>query len=243
MLHLVICDDEPSQLALLEAYVRQWAGEKKTDIKISQCRNAQQFLFLWEEERAVDIALLDIDMPGMNGICLAHKLRGEGERLPIIFVTGLTDYVLEGYDVEAVSYLLKPVRKDKLFACLDKAADRRRKEEPSLLLEMPGGTARLGLKEICYVESTAHDTLVYRACGGEGLRCRTGIRQLEESLCVAGGSFFKIHRSYLVNLSWASRITRKEVVMDTGQALPIARGRWEAVNQAYLDYYRGKRGE
>ena len=60
---------------------------------------------------------------------------------------------------------------------------------------------------------------------------------------MAGGSFFKIHRSYLVNLSWASRITRKEVVMDTGQALPIARGRWEAVNQAYLDYYRGKRGE
>ncbi len=60
---------------------------------------------------------------------------------------------------------------------------------------------------------------------------------------MAGGSFFKIHRSYLVNLSCASRITRKEVLMDTGQALPIARGRWEAVNQAYLDYYRGKRGE
>lgn len=243
MLHLVICDDEPSQLALLETCVRQWAGERKTDIKISQCQSAQQFLFLWEEGRSVDIALLDIDMPGMNGLCLAHKLRSKGERLQIIFVTGLTDYVLEGYEVEAVSYLLKPVRKDKLFSCLDKAADRCGKEEPSLLLGIPGGTARIRLKEISYVESTAHDTLIYRTCGGEGLRCRTGIRQLEESLCVAGGGFFKIHRSYLVNLSCVGRITRKEVVMDTGKALPIARGRWEAVNQAYLDYYRAKRGE
>lgn len=243
MLHLVICDDEPSQLALLETCVRQWAGERKTDIKISQCQSAQQFLFLWEEGRSVDIALLDIDMPGMNGICLAHKLRSKGERLQIIFVTGLTDYVLEGYEVEAVSYLLKPVRKDKLFSCLDKAADRCGKEEPSLLLGIPGGTARIRLKEISYVESTAHDTLIYRTCGGEGLRCRTGIRQLEESLCVAGGGFFKIHRSYLVNLSCVGRITRKEVVMDTGKALPIARGRWEAVNQAYLGYYRAKRGE
>ena len=238
MLHLVICDDEPSQLALLEAYVRQWAGEKKTDIKISQCRNAQQFLFLWEEERAVDIALLDIDMPGMNGICLAHKLRSEGERLPIIFVTGLTDYVLEGYDVEAVSYLLKPVRKDKLFACLDKAADRRRKEEPSLLLEMPGGTARLRLKEICYVESTAHDTLVYRACGGEGLRCRTGIRQLEESLCVAGGSFFKIHRSYLVNLGQVTGVGRETAALAGGREVPVSRTQYQALNRAFIRLFR-----
>lgn len=243
MLHLVICDDEPAQLALLETCVRQWAREKRIEIRVNQCRNAQQFLFLWEEERTVDIVLLDIDMPGMNGISLARKLRREGEGLQIIFVTGLMDYALEGYEVEAVSYLLKPVCREKLFRCLDKASDRRGKEEPSLLAEVPGGSARIRLREICYLESISHDTRICCISGGEEIRSRTGIRQMEEALCVPGGSFFKIHRSYLVNLSYVGRITRKEVVMDTGQALPIARGRWEAVNQAYLDFYRGKRGE
>ena len=163
MLHLVICDDEPSQLALLETCVRQWAGERKTDIKISQCQSAQQFLFLWEEGRSVDIALLDIDMPGMNGLCLAHKLRSKGERLQIIFVTGLTDYVLEGYEVDAADFIVKPVeyagfslRMDRLMRRLDRAKER------YLLVKQGGQTLRCDMREITYIESLTKKALWQR---------------------------------------------------------------------------------
>ena len=100
MLRFMICDDEPLQLSLLETYVREWAAEKKIEIRTDRFQNAEQLLFAWEEG-AADIVLLDIDMPGMDGISLARRLRHKGAGVQILFVTGFADYALEGYEVEA----------------------------------------------------------------------------------------------------------------------------------------------
>lgn len=242
VLYIVICDDETAQTVLLEALAGEWADARKLEIRTEVCQNAEQFLFR-QEERQADIALLDIDMPGMDGLSLARRIRERGDGTQIVFVTGLADYALEGYEVDAVSYLLKPVKKERFFACLDRAAERCGRAEPALLLELPGGAGRVRLRDICYLESAAHDTLVRCARTGETLRCRIGIRELEERILQESGFFVKIHRSYLVNLAYVSRIARREVLMDTGERLPVAKGRWEALNRAYLDYYRGRRGE
>lgn len=244
MLQIAICDDEAMQRSLLEAYVREWGTLRQLEVDIALFGNAEQFLFHWEECRR-DMVLLDIDMPGADGLSLARKLRSQGEDVQIVFVTGLAEYALEGYDVEAVSYLIKPIDKGRFFACLDRALERCGREVPALLLETPGGMARVKVRDICYLESAAHDTWVHCAQEKEPIRCRVGIRQLEERLGQQGESFyklafFKIHRSYLVNLAYVNRIEKKEAVMDSGEALPVARSKWEALNQAYLDYYRGR---
>lgn len=244
MLQITICDDEAAQRSLLETYVREWGMLRQLEMDIALSGSAEQFLFYWEE-RPGDMVLLDIDMPGADGLSLARRLRSQGDEVQIIFVTGLAEYALEGYDVDAVSYLIKPVEKDRLFACLDRAAKRCSQEAPVLLLDTPGGMARVRIRDICYLESDAHDTWVHCNREKEPIRCRLGIRQLEEHLGQRGESFFKlnffkIHRSYLVNLFYVSRIEKREAVMDTGEALPVARNRWEALNRAYLDYYRGK---
>ncbi len=243
MLRFGICDDEPAQLSLLEAYVREWAGKKKEEATTACYRSADQFLFCREEKQEEDVLLLDIDMPGMDGLSLARRLREAGAGTQIVFVTGLTEYALEGYEVEAVSYLIKPVGKERLFACLDRAWERRAKEEPALMAETPWGAARVRLKDICYLESQGHDTMIHCARSEEPLRCRTGIRQMEERLGRESRAFVQIHRSYLIHLGYVSRITRKEAVMDNGEALPVARGRWEALNRAYLEYYRIRQGK
>ena len=175
-------------------------------------------------------------MPGMDGLSLARRLRAKGEKVQIIFVTGLTDYVLEGYDVEAVSYLIKPVEKERLFCCLDKAKERCKTPDPVLLLETPGGAARVRLMDICYLESAAHDTQVHythsahstgiasvgaKPAVSDSIRCKTGIHELEKRLQAQCNAFFKIHRSYLVNLAYVSKIARKEALLDTGEALPV----------------------
>lgn len=239
MLQITICDDETAQRSLLDACVREWGALRQLEADILLVGSAEQFLFHWEERR-MDILLLDIDMPGTDGLSLARRLRSQGEDVQIIFVTGLAEYALEGYDVDAVSYLIKPVEKERLFVCLDRALERSGREVPALLLDTPGGVARVRIRDICYLESDAHDTWVHCAREKESIRCRVGIRQLEERLGQQGSSFFKIHRSYLVNLSYVKRIEKKEAVMDSGEALPVARNRWEALNRAYLDYYRGK---
>lgn len=242
MLHITICDDEQTQLTLLQSFLMKWAGTRKYELKINLFQNADQFLFCWEEKKELDILLLDIDMPGMDGLSLARRLRAEGESVQIIFITGLTDYILEGYDVDALSYLIKPVKEEQLFSCLDKAKERCGQSAPVLLLETAGGAARVKLADICYLESNAHDTQVHytRHAHNDFIRCKTGIHELEKQLQAQSNAFFKIHRSYLVNLAYISKITRKEVLVDSGEALPVARGRWEALNKAYLDYYRRK---
>lgn len=127
MLSVTICDDEPEQTFWLETLVRQWARERKAEVDIACCRNGEQFLF-WQEERHTDIALLDIDMPGMDGIGLARRLREMGDDMQILFVTGHGDYAVEGYEVEAVSYLMKPVGQERMFQCLESAQGQKKRE-------------------------------------------------------------------------------------------------------------------
>lgn len=240
MLRFAICDDEPAERSLLENYVHEWAADRKDDITIESYQNADQFLFCLEEGQAADILLLDIDMPGTDGLSLARRLREQGAGTEILFVTGLADYALDGYEVEAVSYLLKPVEKERFFTCLDRARQRHIKEEPALVAETPWGAVRVRLKEIRYLESRGHDTCIHCRDGREPVRSRIGIRQMEEHMEKLCGAFFKIHRSYLVHLGYVKRIDRKEVEMDGGDTLPVARKRWEALNRAYLEYYRGR---
>lgn len=107
---------------------------------------------------------------------------------------------------------------------------------------MAGEVAKVRMKEIRYLESAAHDTFVYLDKTGEELRSKLGIQKLEAQLQEESGLFFRLHLSYLVNLAHIDRITRKEVLLDTGVSLPIARGKWEELNRAWLLYYRKKDG-
>lgn len=240
MMHIMICEDEPSQLKLLEGMVKEWAKRAKAEVQVDLCQSAEAFFFLWEEKKNTDIAVLDIEMPGMDGMELARRLRRMGEDLEILFVTGLADYALEGYEVDAISYLLKPVEMQRFSACLEKAWERRRKREPELVVEGAGEVVKVRLSDICYLESAAHNTMLYCRNRGQAVLSKTGILQMERQLAEKSSVFFKIHRSYLINLAYVERIAKKEVVMEDGQRLPIARGRWEAVNEAYLRYYRGR---
>ncbi|MBD5459792.1 MAG: LytTR family transcriptional regulator, partial [Lachnospiraceae bacterium] len=90
---------------------------------------------------------------------------------------------------------------------------------------------------ICYLESDGHDTVLRRR-DGAGICCKAGILQMEQELADESGTFFKPHRSYLVNLEYVERIGKKDVQMADGTPIPIARGKWEDLNRAYMKYYR-----
>lgn len=236
---IVICDDEKTEVSLLHQYVTEWARNSGQEITIDCCYNGEQFFFLWEEKKDTDILLLDIEMPGIDGMALARKLREQGEQLQIIFITGVADYVWQGYEVDAVSYLLKPVKLQPLYKALDRAAAKCAQTEPVLVVDAAGEICKTTYKNICFLESAGHETLIYTTSSNNVLRSKTGIQQLELTLQEKSRLFYRMHRSYLVNLTHIERITRREVVMDNGAVLPIARGKWEALNQAYLHYFRG----
>lgn len=235
MLRIAICEDEAFQMQLLRKYIDEWANKKEIPVHVGCYENASSFLFQWEDKPSVDMLLMDIEMPGtMNGMELAKTLRIKRDKVQIIFVTGVTDFVFEGYSVDAVSYIIKPVKKEKLYECLDKAYERCAREGRYIIVEEPGMVRKVSIRDICYIESIGHDTSICTLDGS--FRCKKSMGDVEEEL--KEESFIKIHRSYLVNVERIQSITKKEVVVDSGQTIPIARGKWEAVNMACLKFYR-----
>lgn len=237
MLKVSVCDDEPAATGLVAGLVRSWARERGVEASVSTYASAEALLFSLDDG-APDVALLDIEMPGTDGMELARRIRARGERTQIVFVTGVIDHVLDGYDVDAVSYLLKPVREGKLFSALDRARERVGRAEPVLVVESAGETSRVPVSRVCYVEGSGHDALVHLA-DGTCLRSREGLTRVEAELAGESALFAKCHRSYLVSLAHVRRITRREVEMDDGASLPVARGRWEPLNRAWLAWCRG----
>ena len=110
-MNIAICEDEPVHLKHICSLVQKWSGGQTS---VSLFESAEELLFSYSPGK-FDVFLLDIQMSGENGISLAQKIRRCNDSASIIFITAVSDYVFEGYDVGAVQYLLKPVNENKLF--------------------------------------------------------------------------------------------------------------------------------
>ena len=155
--------------------------------------------------------------------------RGDPD-VQIIFLTGYTDYIADGYDVEALNYLLKPVDRAKLFTVLDRAADRLRRQENVITLPEQDALVRLPVHRIVWAEAERNYVVIH---ADEVHTVRMTLGELEKSL---DEYFFRTGRSFIVNLKHVQRVTRTDVVLDTGDTLPLPRGMYDALNRAIIKY-------
>ncbi len=228
-----ICDDEALELVYLSELVQNWAKERGHRVRIFLFPSAEAFLFQYEEEKDFDLLLLDIEMGKMNGVELARKVRRENTGIQILFVTAYPDFIFEGYEVSALHYLMKPLKEEKLFQVLERAAANLDKKERYEIFQREGESIRIPVSEIVSVEAFSHS--VQMVTKGGSYRLDETISGLEERL---GDGFVRCHRSYLVSLKYIQKITRTDVEMDTGDKIPLSRRKYDVVNQAFIRYYR-----
>lgn len=233
-LHIAICDDEKTETEYLLGLVQDWAASREISITVVTFDSAEAFLFAFDADKSCDILLLDIQMKRLDGVTLAKQLRASGEQLQIMFITGLPDFIAEGYEVSALHYLMKPVQAEKLEAVLDKAIGMIGRKDASVIIETINGPIRLFLRDIQYAEAFAHTTVVHTATGV--CEARLSISELESLL---DNEFCRVHRSYLVGLQYIRQITKTDIVMDNGKHIPLSRRRYNAVNRAFIEYYKG----
>ncbi|MGM9605554.1 MAG: LytR/AlgR family response regulator transcription factor [Faecousia sp.] len=222
-----ICDDNEVDRAYLSGLVRKWAEKTGREVRISEYPSAEQFLFHFPEQGA-DLLLLDIEMGGMDGVSLAKKLRSQHDALEIVFNTGYSDYIAEGYEVSALHYLMKPVKEEKLFSVLDRAVEKIQKNERQLILETGGELVRLPIYRIRYADVQGNYVTVH--ADGDHTAKMT-LSQLEKLL---DDRFYRVGRSAIVNLTQISRVTRTDIFLQDGTAIPLPRGAYEGVNQAII---------
>lgn len=227
---LAIVDDEPEQVEIIRSAAEAWAAQRYPDCEISCFLSAESFLFAYEEARDFDLLLLDVEMEGMDGIVLAKRLRQEGSRLEIIFITSHMEFWQLGYEVDALHYLVKPFSAQQLSGALTKAAQRLSVQPPSLVLSYNGETWKLYEKDIFYVEAFSHYLTIHTADGE--YRIKESLSAFANRL---SADFFKPHRSFLISLKRIVRIDRTFVTLEGGARIPLSRGKYDEINRAFIE--------
>ena len=226
---VAICDDAAPDREYVAALVRLWAELTQSNIQLNTFPSAESFMFHYADESDYDILLLDIEMEAMDGVTMAKHLRKDNEAVQIIFITGYTDYIAEGYEVAVLHYLVKPVKEEKLFSVLDRAAEKLRKNEKVLHFEISGEMVRVPVYQIRYAEVMANYVTIHAA---EDVTVKMTLGDLEKEL---DERFYRAGRSIIVNLTQISRVTKAEIKLSDGTVIPLPRGAYEGVNRAIIN--------
>ena len=235
---VAIVDDSITDAEFVQGILNSWADLWQKNIQVVVFPSAESFLFRYAEDKDWDILLLDIEMGAMDGITMAKKVRQDNESVQMVFITGFADYISEGYEVSALHYLMKPVKQDKLFAVLDRAVASLQKTERVILLPVGGEMLRLPVGQVQYVEAFSHTVSIVTVA--DTIRVKMPISEVERLL---GDGFVRCHRSYLVGLKHIARLSRTEVILDSGKSLPLSRGAAPLVHKAFVSYYTGEKDE
>ena len=227
---IAICDDEQNQIEYITSIVTSWSNHKGHSCEIRTFASAEAFLFEYEEDKAYDILLLDVEMKNMNGIELAKRIRKDNNRAEIIFITSHFEFVGEGYEVDALHYLIKPISVEKLTQVLTKAAEKLSVEPPSVVISCEGETVKLYESDILYVESFLHYIVIHTK--DKEYKIKENISVFENRV---SDDFYRIHRSYLVSLKHITRISRTSVNIGNTE-LPLSRGKYDDINRAFIEH-------
>lgn len=228
---IAIVDDNRTDADFVGELLARWAGERQLALRTEVFPSAESFLFRYAEDKVFDILLLDIEMGRMDGVALAKEIRKDNEVVQIVFITGYSDYIAEGYEVAALHYLMKPVERDKLFAVLDRAMEKRRQNERCLNLELSGEMVRVPFYEVAYLDVQQNYVTVH---GKELYTVKRSLKEFEDEL---DARFFRAGRGLILNLDHVRRVTRTEVTLDTGDKLPLPRGAYEPLNRAIIEHH------
>ena len=191
---IAICDDFAADRKYLSSLCERWSRHNCYRIQISEFTSAENFLFYYAEKKDFDILLLDIEMGAMDGVTMARKLRQDNQTVQIIFITGYADYISDGYEVDALHYLMKPIQEEKLFAVLDRAVTKLIKNEKVLNIISQGEMIRLPICQINYAEVNSNYITIHSQ---QTITLKMTLSELEKKL---DSHFFRAGRSALVNL-------------------------------------------
>ncbi|MDE5590971.1 MAG: LytTR family DNA-binding domain-containing protein [Acetatifactor sp.] len=231
---IAIVEDEEVHSSLLRQYILAWAEERSRTVHVFIYGNAESFLFSLEDG-APDAVFADIQMPGMNGMDMIRKLREKDSEMPVVFTSGLSEYLREGYEVQALHYLIKPISTEKVFECMDRVCSRKNTRN-LFTVRTEDGVVGLDLREANCCEAQGHYTRFAMADRTE-IRVMKSISELEKEL--PEEAFVRCHRSYLCNLKNVRQIVQDSVIFDNGDSAPVSRRMYRDLNRRFIEFYKG----
>lgn len=231
VIRIGVVEDDPSACQLVLDYLNRYSKENGEEFTVSVFNDGEAIVNQYTP--VYDILLLDIEMKGMDGMQAARRIREQDTGVVIVFITGAPQYAISGYEVQALSYLLKPVPwfafSQELKRCINTV---RQRTEASILVETGSKQVRLNLSDIVYIESIRH-TIIINTLNAK-LSISSTLKDLEEQL--QHHDFFRSNSCYLVNLQHVTGVEDQNCIMTGGDSLRVSRPRKKAFLAALADY-------
>ena len=235
MIKIALCDDDLSMLNKLQVLLDRYQMKQNQEIEYTAFHSSLELLAVIERGARFDVLLLDVLMPGENGIDAAAEVRHYDSNVKIIFLTSSTEFAVQSYAVNAFYYQLKPVQAESFFRVMDAVLDECEKEQTnSLILRCKSGITRVDLKTLEFCE-IIHRTLFFHLTSGKVLESTGSLDELCGQL-KPYGNFLRPHRSYLVNLEYVQNLSARTITMSCLTEIPIPRGKYNEVKNTFLEY-------
>ena len=235
MIQIGLCDDDLAILGQLRVLLDRYRVERNAEIASAAFQSPLELLAEIEKGMRFDILLLDVIMPGENGISAAREIREYDRNVKIIFLTSSAEYAVQSYTVDAYYYQLKPIREETFFQVLDSVLDECcRSAENSVMLRCKSGIVRVRLEKLMYCEVVGR-TLLLHLDNGQVLESAGGLDKLAAEL-TAYENFVRPHRSYLVNLHQVTGLDKNGFSTNIGKIVPVSRDAYTKAKSAYMNY-------
>lgn len=219
LIRVAIVEDDNKATEILASLINEYRETKGVEIDVRTYKTAISFLSSYAAD--IDVVYMDISMPSMNGMDASRELRKMDSRVIIIFVTDMVQYAIQGYEVNALDFIVKPIKYFNVERSLDKALKNLEKRDvPDIILKHNGVIHRIPVSEIKYIEVARH-RLTYHTLNGD-IESWGALDALEKTL--PKGRFARCNVGYLVGLEHIKSVIDNDVIVGD-ESLKISRSR------------------
>lgn len=229
---IVVCDDELVFLEKLKQVLQRIGNELDIPISIVKFYDGNALLQYYEKNKDVDLFILDILMKPLSGYNIAKYIRKFDSKCKIIFLSSISNYAIEGYNLRLERYLLKPVSKEILTPIIKEIYSTVSQSQKFLMVKNVEGCFKLYFEDIYFIETEDKHVLIHTQ--NKNLKCYQCLKTLESML---DSNFFRCHSSFIVNLLYIESYRKLEIVLKSGDVLPISKHRKSSFTNKLLDFY------
>jgi len=230
MIRIAFVEDDRNYIEILKSYLKKYEKECNQKIKLTVFLDGEDIVTGYKAD--YDIILMDIEMIFMDGMTAAGKIRAMDSEVVIIFITNMPQYVMEGYKVDALDYVIKPLSYFALSQRIDRALVRlQRRKKQYITINIRGGMQKVEVSQIKYIEVKDHDSIIYTLNGT--FTTKETLKNLEDA--ISSNAFFRCNKCYLVNLEYVDGIHNFDVMMGN-DLIQVSRARKKEFMDTLNDY-------